>query len=167
MSHIPVSSIEKHRNPYATLIVLVVASTIISLSMGMRQSLGLFLPPLNSELGVSATAFGFAMALQNIVWGISQPIVGLLGDRYGARPVLIASALIYAAGLCVMGAASPAVGLDAGGGVLMGLGIAGTGYGVLIGSVSRAVRPERRNQMVGLVAARDRSRPLSRAARTI
>jgi predicted MFS family arabinose efflux permease len=153
MPPIPVSSTQKYQNPYATLIVLVVASTIISLSMGMRQSLGLFLPPLNSELGVSATAFGFAMALQNIVWGISQPIVGLLGDRYGARPVLIASALIYAAGLLVMGSSSSAVGLDGGGGVMMGLGIAGTGYGVLIGSVSQAVRPERRNQMVGLVAA--------------
>jgi len=153
MPDTPVSSVQKRRNPYATLIVLVVASTIISLSMGLRQSLGLFLPPLNSDLGLSATAFGFAMALQNIVWGISQPIVGLLGDRYGARPVLIASAIIYAGGLLVMGSTSSAVGLDGGGGVMMGLGIAGTGYGVLIGSVSRAVRPERRNQMVGLVAA--------------
>lgn len=136
-----------------TVIVLVVAATIISLSMGLRQSLGLFLPPLNSDLGMSASAFGLAMALQNIVWGVSQPILGMFGDRYGARPVLIVSAAIYGGGLLLMGWTASVVGLYGGIGIFVGLGVAGTGYGVLIGSVSRAVRPERRNQMIGLVAA--------------
>jgi MFS family permease len=74
------------------------------------ESLGLFLGPINVDLGVSASAFGFAMALQNIVWGISQPFVGMLGDRYGARPVLIGSAIVYTAGLLLM-----AAGIKAGG----------------------------------------------------
>jgi len=143
------------RLPLRTVAILVLAASIISLSMGLRQSLGLFLPPLNRELAISASTFGFAMALQNIVWGIGQPIVGIFGDRYGARPVLLISALIYAAGLLLMvwtGGAST-LGLDGGLGVLVGLGVAGTGYGVLIGSVSRAVPPEKRNKVVGLVSA--------------
>lgn len=134
-------------------LVLVVAGTIISLSMGMRQSLGLFLPPMHAGLGVSAAAFGFAMALQNIVWGLSQPVLGLIGDRFGARLVLIGSAVVYAAGLGLMAFGGPAVGLAAGGGAMVGLGLSGTGFGVLIGAVSKAVPPERRSQMVGLVSA--------------
>ena len=147
------ASAPKPRLPMRAVIVLVVAATIISLSMGMRQSLGLFLPPLNAELAVSATTFGFAMALQNIVWGVGQPIVGMFGDRYGARPVLIVSAAIYALGLLFLATDGSPIGLDCGLGVMVGLGVAGTGYGVLIGSVSRAVPPERRTEMVGLVAA--------------
>ena len=138
-----------------TLLLLVTAATIISLSMGLRQSLGLFLPALNSGFAISATAFGFGMAIQNIIWGISQPIVGMLGDRYGARPVLMGSAVIYALGLLLMTCTSghSSAYLYAGMGGLVGLGIAGTGYGVLIGTVSRAVPPERRDRMVGLVSA--------------
>ena len=134
-------------------LVIVVAATVLSLSTGLRQSLGLFLGPMNLDLGVSASAFGFAMALQNIVWGISQPFIGVLGDRYGARPVLIVSALVYAAGLLLMAAGGPVVGLDVGGGVISGQGIAGTGFGVLLGAVSRAAPPEKRSQTVGLVSA--------------
>jgi predicted MFS family arabinose efflux permease len=93
------------------------------------------------------------MALQNIVWGFGQPIVGMFGDRYGARPVLIATAGLYALGLALMGTTGTRLGLDAGLGVMVGLGIAGTGFGVLIGTVSRVVPPARRNQVVGLVAA--------------
>jgi predicted MFS family arabinose efflux permease len=139
--------------PARVIVLIAVAATVLSLSMGLRQSLGLFLRPINAELGVSATAFGFALALQNIVWGLSQPAVGMLGDRYGARPVLVASALIYAAGLALMALGGPALGLNLGGGVIAGVGVAGTSFGVLLGAVSRAVPAERRSQMVGLVSA--------------
>src|SRR5579885_353835 len=150
----PPSTATLHRKlSLYTLTMLVLAATILSLSQGMRQSLGLFLPPLKSELAISASTFGFAMAIQNIVWGIGQPIIGMFGDRYGARPVLIVSAAIYAGGLLLMAATGSHAGLDGGLGVMVGLGVAGTSYGVLIGSVSRAVPPARRNQMVGLVAA--------------
>jgi predicted MFS family arabinose efflux permease len=144
-----------NRTPVSPQVVVVVAvaGTILSLSIGLRQSLGLFLGPINLDLGVSASAFGFAMALQNIVWGVSQPFIGMLGDRYGARPVLIGSALLYACGLLLMAAGGPVLGLGFGGGVIAGLGIAGTSFGVLLGSVSRAVPPEKRSQTVGLVSA--------------
>src|SRR5438105_15153169 len=86
----------------AMLLLLVLSGVIISLCMGLRQSLGLFMRPMTVELGISAATFGFSIALQNIVWGISQPFVGALADRYGPRPVLIVTALLYAAGLLLM-----------------------------------------------------------------
>jgi len=134
-------------------LVIVVAATVLSLSMGLRQSLGLFLGSMNRDLGVSASAFGFAMALQNLVWGLSQPFIGTVGDRYGARPVLVGSALTYAAGLLLMAVGGSLLGLDFGGGIVAGLGIAGTSFGVLLGAVSRVVPAERRSQTVGLVSA--------------
>jgi predicted MFS family arabinose efflux permease len=134
------------------LALLVVSGLVISLSMGMRQSMGLFLGPLTAELGVSAATFSFSLALQNIVWGASGPVVGALADRYGARPVVFATALIYVAGLLAMAASKGAMGLDMAG-FLCGIGIAGTGFGVLIGVVARASPPEKRSQRVGLVAA--------------
>jgi predicted MFS family arabinose efflux permease len=139
--------------PMGVIVLIAVAATVLSLSMGLRQSLGLFLRPVSADLGVSTAAFGFALALQNIVWGLSQPVVGAFGDRYGARPVLIASALVYAAGLLLMALGGPAIGLNIGGGVIAGIGIAGTSFGVLLGAVSCAVPVERRSQMVGLVSA--------------
>jgi predicted MFS family arabinose efflux permease len=134
------------------LVLLLLSALIISLSMGLRQSLGLFLPPVTLDLGISAAAFSFSLALQNIVWGISQPFVGALADRYGARPVLVATALTYAAGLLLMVYSTGALGLDVAG-FLTGVGVAGTGFGVLIGVVARAAPPERQSQTVGAVAA--------------
>jgi predicted MFS family arabinose efflux permease len=139
------------RRSYVLLLVL--ASAVISTALGIRQSLGLFMQPMVAGLGISAASFGFAIALQNLVWGLSQPFVGALADRHGARPVVMGTALVFAAGLMLMLFANhiPA-GLQIAG-FLTGVGIAGTGFGVLIGTVSRAAPPERRTQTVGLVAA--------------
>src|SRR5690348_16593475 len=134
------------------LFLLLVSGLVISLSMGMRQSMGLFLGPLTGELGVSAATFSFSLALQNIVWGVSGPVVGAAADRYGARRVVFATAILYAVGLWVMTIAKGPFGLDFAG-FLCGIGIAGTGFGVLIGVVARASPPEKRSQRVGLVAA--------------
>jgi predicted MFS family arabinose efflux permease len=134
------------------LLLMVMSGLVISLCMGLRQSLGIFLRPVTVDLAISASAFSFAIALQNIVWGASQPFVGMLADRYGARPVLIATALIYGAGMWLMAASHGVLGLDVAG-TLIGIGVAGTGFGVLIGVVSRATPPARRSQAVGTVAA--------------
>jgi len=141
---------ESRRN-YVLLLVL--ASVVISTALGLRQSLGLFMQPMVTGLGISAASFGFAIALQNLAWGLSQPFVGAMADRYGARPVVMGTALVFALGLALMLFAQriPA-GLQIAG-VLIGIGIAGTGFGVLIGTVSRAAPPARRTQTVGLVAA--------------
>src|ERR1041384_5583332 len=75
------------------LVLLLLSGAIISLCMGLRQSLGLYMRPMT---------IGFAIARQNIVWGVSQPLVGALADKHGARPVLIGTALLYSAGLAMM-----------------------------------------------------------------
>jgi predicted MFS family arabinose efflux permease len=137
----------------SVLLLITAAATILSISMGLRQSLGLFLPPLSAEAGVSASTFGFALALQSLIWGISQPFVGALGDRFGARPVVIGCAAIYALGLLLMASVNPNLGLNVGTGMMVGLGIAGTGFGVLFGAVARVVPAERRVQTLGIVSA--------------
>src|SRR5919108_3215606 len=137
----------------ATIVLLLLSGLIISLCMGLRQSLGLFMRPMTLEFGISAATFGFSIALQNIVWGLSQPFVGAAADRYGPRPVLVATALTYALGLALMVYAAAFPGALHVAGFLAGIGTAGTGFGVLIGTVSRATPPERRSQTVGLVAA--------------
>jgi predicted MFS family arabinose efflux permease len=144
------ASLEKR---HAMLLLIVLSGVIISLSMGLRQSLGLFMRPMTIDLGISAASFGFAIALQNIVWGLSQPFVGAAADRYGARPVLVVTAFVYAAGLVLMSFSNAFPGAFQVAGFLAGIGVAGTGFGVLIGTVSRATPPQRRSQTVGIVAA--------------
>jgi predicted MFS family arabinose efflux permease len=135
------------------LLLVLLSGLIISVCMGLRQSLGLFMRPMTLDLGISAATFGFSIALQNIVWGLSQPFVGALADRHGARPVLVGTALVYAAGLALMAfSKSVPAGLEVAG-FLAGVGTAGTGFGVLIGTVTRATPPERQSQTVGLLAA--------------
>src|SRR5688572_32589286 len=89
-------------NRKAFIVLLVLSGVIISICMGLRQSLGLFMRPMTLDAGVSAATFGFSIALQNIVWGISQPFVGALADKHGARPILFWTALLYAAGMALM-----------------------------------------------------------------
>src|SRR5512139_1445577 len=89
-------------NRRAMLALLILSGLIISLCMGLRQSLGLFMRPMTVDIGVSAATFGVSLALQNIVWGISQPFVGALADKHGARPVLIGTAILYMLGLVLM-----------------------------------------------------------------
>ena len=76
-------------NRRAMILLLILSGSIISICMGLRQSLGLFMRPMALDAGISAASFGFAIALQNIVWGLSQPFVGALADRHGPRPVLV------------------------------------------------------------------------------
>jgi predicted MFS family arabinose efflux permease len=141
------------RQRRAMLALIVLSALIISLCMGLRQSLGLFMRPLTLDFGITAATFSFSLALQNIVWGLSQPFLGALADRHGPRPVLIGTALAYAAGLLLMVFSKGLPGGLAVAGFLTGVGTAGTGFGVLIGTISRATPPEKRSQTVGAVAA--------------
>ena len=141
-----------HANRRAMIALLILSGAIISICMGLRQSLGLFIRPMTLDVGVSAASFGFAIALQNIVWGISQPFVGALADKYGPRPVIFWTAICYASGMLLMVFWNDAIGLDVAG-FLLGIGTSGTAFGVLMGVVSRATPEEKRSQTVGLVAA--------------
>ena len=136
----------------AVIILISAAAAVLSTSVGLRQSLGLFMEPMVRGAGISVSAFGLAMAIQNLAWGIGQPFMGGLADRYGGRVVILVAALFYAIGLVLMGVGGIA-GLMVGGGILIGLATAGTSYGVLVGEVSRGVSPEIRQTVVSIVAA--------------
>src|SRR5262252_2938178 len=85
-----------------TRLILVGAAVLLSLGMGIRQSLGLFLTPVTRDLALSAADFTLAVAVQNIVWGVSQAPVGAIADRFGLRSTMLAGAAIYVIGLGVM-----------------------------------------------------------------
>ena len=148
----PVSS-RMTENRRSMLVLVVLCGVIISICMGLRQSLGLYQRPMMLEAGVSAAAFGLSIALQNIVWGVTQPFIGAWADRSGARLVAIVCTLIYAAGVVLMIYSGRLPGALEVSGFLIGVGTAGTGLGVLVGTVARATPPEKRIQMVGLVSA--------------
>src|SRR5258706_661829 len=125
-------------NRRAMILLLILSGTMISICMGLRQSLGLFMLPMTVDAGISAATFGFAIALQNIVWGIAQPFVGALADKHGPRPILVVTALLYASGLLLMAFWHGAVGLDVAG-FLLGVRTAGTAFCVLSGVGTRSV----------------------------
>ena len=137
----------------AMLLLIVLSGTIISICIGLRQSLGIFMRPMTAELGITAAAFGFSIALSNIVWGLAQPFAGAITDKHGPRLVLVVTALVYAAGLLLMLLSKTLPGALEFAGFLTGVGTAGAGFGVLLGTVSRATPPEKRSQTVGIVAA--------------
>jgi MFS family permease len=136
----------------ATRTILIGAAVLLSIGMGMRQSLGLFLPPVTHDLGITAADFTFAVAMQNIVWGLSQALVGAFADRYGIRPAMVAGVLIYLLGLVVMATAGGAVALAVSG-ALIGIALSCTASSLAMTACARAVPPERRSAMLGLVAA--------------
>ncbi|QXC52868.1 MFS transporter (plasmid) [Agrobacterium salinitolerans] len=136
----------------ALLISLVAAGLILSLSMGLRQSLGLFMEPMVRGGAVTAATFGFAMAMQNLAWGIGQPFMGAMCDRYGGRLVVSGAAILYCAGLAMM-VSGGALGLYIGGGLLIGLAVAATSHGVLVGIISRLASPAIRATAVSILAA--------------
>ena len=139
------------QNRRAMLLLIVLSGLIISLCMGLRQSLGLFMQPMGVDLGITAAAFGFSIALQNLVWGVSQPFAGALADRYGPRPVIVVTALLFGAGLLMLIFSRSFPGGLVVAGFLLGFGT--TGFSTLYGAISRHTPPERRSQTVGLVAA--------------
>ncbi|MCZ4291651.1 MFS transporter [Hoeflea alexandrii] len=136
----------------ALLISLVAAGTILSLSMGLRQSLGLLMEPMVRGGAVTVATFGFAMALQNLAWGIGQPFMGALCDRYGGRLVVAGAAVLYCAGLAMMLSGS-LIGLYIGSGLFIGLAVAATSHGVLVGIISRLASPAIRATAVSILAA--------------
>jgi len=130
--------------------VVISGALVIALSMGVRQVSGLFLSPVAIDLGLSREAFGIAVALQNLVWGLTQPLAGLLADRYGARPVVLIGGLMYVAGLAVAALAPDAIVFSLGLGVLGGLGQSGTAYAVVLAVIGRAAPAARRSLALGL-----------------
>lgn len=134
-------------------VVILCGGLILMLALGMRQSFGLFLAPMSIDLGLGREAFSFAIALQNLVWGVTMPFAGAIADRYGAGRVLVFGGLAYALGLAGMAYSTSGVALDLTAGLLIGLGLGCTGFGVVLAVVARAYPPEKRSFAVGIAGA--------------
>jgi len=100
--------------------ILIGASVMLSLSMGLRQSLGLFMQPLTHDIHISVSDFTLAIAIQNLAWGFLQPVAGALTPRFGFRPIMVAGALMYVVGLVALAAANGLIAVMIGAGILIG-----------------------------------------------
>jgi MFS family permease len=132
---------------------MVCGALILTLAMGVRHTGGLFLQPMTLDQGWSRELFSFSIALQNLLWGLFQPFAGAFADRHGAGRTLVGGALLYIAGLVIMAHADTALGLNVGAGLLIGMGLSGTTFSVVLGVIGRMAAPEKRSMALGLASA--------------
>lgn len=131
-------------------VVLICGAVILSISLGVRHAFGLFLTPMSVDMGWGRETFALAIALQNLVWGLSQPIAGRWADRFGGGWVVAIGAVVYVIGLVMMSYSASEFGLLLSAGVIIGLGLSGTTFPVIFGVISRALPPEKRSWAMGV-----------------
>ncbi|MCA6122708.1 MFS transporter [Bradyrhizobium sp. WSM 1704] len=136
-----------------TLPILIGASIMLTLSMGLRQSLGIFLQPLTHDIKISVSDFTLALAVQNLAWGFLQPVAGAMTVRYGFRPIMVIGALAYIAGLVLMTTAHGLISIMIGAGVLIGISLACTANAIAMSVSARAVPETVRSTVLGIVSA--------------
>ncbi len=132
---------------------IIAASALLAINFGFRSSLGLFLKPVSESFGYGREIFAFSLALQNLFWGLFQPLAGAIADKYGTAKVIILGSILYALGLYITATADGFIDLHLGAGILIGMGIAGTGLGVILPAMARMVRPEKRAFALGIGTA--------------
>lgn len=133
--------------------ILVCGGLILTLSLGVRHSFGLFLQPITLDLGWNRETFAFAIALQNLIWGLAQPFSGMVADKFGAGRVLFAGSLCYSLGLVLMSTSTTGVDFSLSAGLLIGLGLSGTSFGIVFGVIGRAFSAEKRSAALGIAGA--------------
>lgn len=133
--------------------ILIGASVMLSLSMGIRQSLGVLMTPATREIGISVSEFTLAIAIQNLAWGFLQPIVGAWAGKYGYRRLLMFGSLLYVAGLILLASAHGLLAVLIGAGFLIGLSLSCTGSAMAMAVATRCVMPETRSAILGVVSA--------------
>src|SRR5215211_7729727 len=136
-----------------TLPILIGASIMLTLRMGLRQSLGIFLQPLTQDIKISVSDFTLALAVQNLAWGFLQPLAGAMTVRYGFRPIMMVGALFYIAGLALMAGAQGMLSVMIGGGILIGISLACTANAIAMSVAARAVPETVRSTVLGIVSA--------------
>ena len=134
-------------------LLIVVGGTIVAVSMGIRQSFGVFLQPVVTDLELTRTTFGLTIAIQNLVWGLAQPFAGMLTDKFGSLRMLILSSLLYIAGLVLTALTTTATGLHLSLGMMVGLAMSGTTFTVVLSAIGRLVPPEKRSLAFGIVSS--------------
>lgn len=138
------------RNP---LFLIIAGGIIMGLALGIRHVQGLFLIPVTMDTGWSREAFGLAIAVQNLVWGLTQPFTGMVADRFGSGKVIFTGLVCYAVGLAWMSFAATPLQFTLSAGVLVGVALSGTAFGAVYGALSRLVAPSRRSWALGLAGA--------------
>ena len=133
--------------------VIIGASVMLTMSMGMRQSFGLFVTPVTHGIGVSVGDFTLALALQNIIWGATQPLTGAVADKFGVRRITLLGTILYAAGLAVTMVAQNAFALILGMGVLIGLAMSCVSLSLALAASAKVVSPAKRSMTLGLVSS--------------
>jgi MFS family permease len=138
-------------NRYRT--ILIFGSLVMLIALGIRHGFGLYLQPMSLDRGWGREVFSFAIAAQNIVWGLAQPFAGMVADRFGSGKVILAGALLYSVGLWLMSAAGTPGELYFSAGLLIGLGLSGTTFSIVYGVIGRAASPEKRTMALGIAGA--------------
>jgi MFS family permease len=142
----PASATGNWRTP---LVIIVCGCIIALLSFGPRSSLGFFVQPMSREFAWGRDVFGLALALQNLLWGLGQPIAGAIADRFGIVRVMVVGALLYAGGLYLMRYSATPLSLDIGAGVLIGFGLSGSSFNLVLSAFSKLLPPEKRGIALG------------------
>src|SRR5215469_6275602 len=142
----PVSGVSSWRTP---LIIIICGCAIAMLGFGPRSSVGFFIKPMAQEFAWGRDVFGLALAVQNLLWGLGQPLAGAIADRFGLTRVMIVGALLYAGGLVLMRYATTPLSLDLGAGVLIGLGLSGCSFNLVLSAFSKLLPPEWRGLALG------------------
>lgn len=129
------------------------AAALLMVTMGARQTTGLFISPLNSSTGLGIATISFALAIGQFVWGAVQPVAGAVADRYGPRHVLVAAVLLMALGTALTPFMTSGFGLMVSLGLLMSMGSGAAGFSVLIGAASQQLPAQARGQASGIINA--------------
>jgi MFS family permease len=148
------ASIDIDQRPLAagwrTPLVIIVCGCMISmLTFGPRSTFGFFMQPMSRDFSWGRDVFGLAIAIQNLLWGIGQPIAGAIADRFGTVRVLSVGALLYAAGLIIMSHSSTPLALDLSAGVLIGFGLSGASFNLILSAFGKLMPPEWRGVALG------------------
>ena len=131
------------------LVIIICGCAIALLSFGPRSSLGFFIQPMGREFGWGRDIFGLALALQNLLWGLGQPIAGAIADRFGVLRVMVVGTLLYAGGLLLMRHGTTPSSLDLGAGVMIGFGLSGCSFNLVLSAFSKLLPPEKRGIALG------------------
>jgi len=142
----PAPSAANWRTP---LVIIICGCGIALLSFGPRSSFGFFVQPMSREFAWGRDVFGLALAFQNLLWGLGQPIAGAIADRFGTLRVIAVGALLYTAGLVLMRYAATPLSLNIGAGVLIGFGLSGCSFNLVLSAFSKLLPPERRGLALG------------------
>lgn len=133
--------------------IMVAGTVVLALSFGARSIFGVVLAPLSADMGWPRETFALSLAIQNLVWGLAQPAFGMIADRWGDRRALWIGFGLYMAGMLMSGLAATPLAQHLGAGLLVGMGVSGTAFGLVLSVVGRAAPEHRRSQALGLVAA--------------